>query len=73
MRPILKPGEMKLASVRREQIFLIWNHSIAQLSHDHFLQVIVKIPELEKQKIPISLSSDGEDNRKNSKAIYREL
>jgi hypothetical protein len=72
MCPILKPGEMKSASVRRKQKILRWNHSIARLSYDHFLEVIANMPEPEKQKIPISLSSDGKDNRKN-KAIYREL
>jgi hypothetical protein len=37
------------------------------------LEVVAKIPEPEKQKIPVSLSSDGEDNKKNNKAIYRAL
>jgi hypothetical protein len=72
MCPILKPGEIKSVSVRHKQKILRWNHSIARLSFDHFLEAMAKNPEPERQKIPISLSSDGEDNRKN-KVIYREL
>jgi hypothetical protein len=73
MHPILKHGEIKLASVRRKQKILIWNDSIARFKLGSFFGRDHKDPGAREQKITVSLSSDGEDNKKNNQAIYREL